>query len=340
MKKIVLRVLAILLIPAICIGLLQKLLMPKYAFEIQEGAMIKEYYDSEKDNQVLILGDCEVYENISPVTMWKEYGITSYIRGSAEQLIWQSYYILKDTLKYETPKVVVLNVLAMQEGEAKSEAYNRMTLDGMRWSQYKLHSIQESMTEQESLFDYLFPIARYHTRWSEISKEDFSYAFRNPVVTTNGYLMQVGTRPVTTIPKAGPLANYSFSDKCYEYLDKIRMTCKENNIQLILMKAPSIYPYWYEQWDQQIQQYAQKYQLAYLNMIQKANEIGIDYTTDTFDSGQHLNVYGAEKLSVYLGKILKTQFQLQDTRESSKKCEEWNKIVQRYNDEKDKKLKN
>ena len=83
---------------------------------------------------MLILGDCEVYENISTVTMWENYGISSYIRGSAEQLIWQSYYLLEDTLKYEKPEVVMLNVLAMSEGEAKSEAYNRMTLDGMKWS--------------------------------------------------------------------------------------------------------------------------------------------------------------------------------------------------------------
>ena len=41
-------------------------------------------------------------------------------------------------------------------------------------------------------------------------------------------------------------------------------------------------------------------------MVDKADEIGLDYTTDTFDYGQHLNVDGAEKTAVYLGNILKT----------------------------------
>ena len=68
----------------------------------------------------------------------KNYGISSYIRGSAEQLIWQSYYLLEDTLKYEKPQVVILNVLAMTESDAKNEAYNRMTLDGMKLSKYKI----------------------------------------------------------------------------------------------------------------------------------------------------------------------------------------------------------
>lgn len=52
--------------------------------------------------------------------MWENYGISSYIRGSAEQLIWQSYYLLEDTLKYEKPQVVIVNVLAMTQEMPKA----------------------------------------------------------------------------------------------------------------------------------------------------------------------------------------------------------------------------
>ena len=100
MGKKIIRVIAVVLIPVVCLYLLTLLLTPKYVNDIPEGSMIAEYYKSEKNNDVLILGDCEVYENISTVKMWEEYGITSYIRGSSEQLIWQSYYLLEDTLKH------------------------------------------------------------------------------------------------------------------------------------------------------------------------------------------------------------------------------------------------
>ena len=49
----------------------------------------------------------------------EKYGITSYIRGSAQQLTWQSYYLLEDALKHETPKVVVFNVLALKYNELR-----------------------------------------------------------------------------------------------------------------------------------------------------------------------------------------------------------------------------
>lgn len=339
MKKKIIRILAIVLIPTACLYFLQLLFMPKYVSDINEGSMIEEYYKSSKNHDVLILGDCEVYENISPVTMWEEYGITSYIRGSSEQLIWQSYYLLEDTLKYETPKVVVLNVLAMQQSEAKSEAYNRMTLDGMRWSFSKLNSIKESMTEEESIISYVFPFLRYHSRWSELTSDDIKYMFDKPNVTTNGYLMQVGVRPMTVSPQEVPLKNYQFSERNYRYLDKIRQLCEEKGIKLVLMKAPSMYPYWYEQWNTQIKEYAQKYDLLYLNMIEQSEKIGIDYTTDTFDYGQHLNVDGAEKLSKYLGKILKEKCNAADYRNNTEYQKTWDKLTEQYYMEKENKLK-
>lgn len=78
---------------------LQKLLMPKYMSDIVEGALTAEYYEETTDHEVIFVGDCEVYENFSPITLYEEFGITSYIRGSAQQLPWQSYYMLEDTLR-------------------------------------------------------------------------------------------------------------------------------------------------------------------------------------------------------------------------------------------------
>ena len=166
--------------------LLQRLLLPKYAADVIEGALIAEYYDEEKDHDVVFIGDCEVYENFSPQVLWDEYGINSYIRGSAQQLIWQSYYLLEDTLRYEKPDVVIFNVLSLKYNEPQKEAYNRMTLEGMEWSLSKVNAIRASMTEEENFLDYVFPILRYHSRWSELSGADLDYLFDTPKVSQIG----------------------------------------------------------------------------------------------------------------------------------------------------------
>ncbi len=303
--------------------LLQGLLMPKYAAEIVEGAMIAEYYQEEKDHDVIFIGDCEVYENFSPQVLWDDYGINSYIRGSAQQLIWQSYYILEDTLRYEIPRVVIFNVQSMQFDRPDKEAYNRMTIDGMEWSPAKIGAIQASMTEKESCLDYLFPILRYHSRWNEVTSEDVEYLFDTPKVTHNGYYMRVDTRAAEDVPAGKPLADYSFGEVDYEYLNKITKLCKMNNIELVLIKAPSLYPYWYDQWEEQIEEYAQDNGLLYINFLEQADKIGLDFNKDTYDGGLHMNLSGAEKITKYLGGVLMEETELQDRRNEEGLAAAW-----------------
>ena len=314
--------------------LMQLLLMPKYSGAMREGALVSEYYDETTPHDVIFVGDCEVYENFSPITLWEDYGITSYIRGSAQQLIWQSYYLLEETLRYETPKVAVFNVLSMKYAEPQNEAYNRMTLDGMRWSDIKLKAIEASMTEDETLASYIFPLLRFHSRWSEVSADDLTSMFGAENVSHNGYLMRTDVRPATQLPAQQVLPDYTFSDTCYHYLDMMAQLCREHGVELILIKSPSIYPYWYDEWDQQIVDYAQKNGLKYINMMKLTEETGIDMQTDTYDMGLHLNLSGAEKVSAYLGSILAEEFGLTDHRGETELSLVWAEKVDAYNAEK------
>lgn len=313
---------------------LDHLLRPKYMGDIVEGALIEEYYKEPYDHDVIFIGDCEVYENFSPVTLWEQYGITSYIRGSAQQLIWQSYYLLEDTLRYEKPKVVVFNVLSMKYNEPQKEAYNRMSIDGMKWSMSKVKNIQASMTEEEHFIEYAIPLLRYHSRWSELSSEDIKYLNHRDPVSHNGYYMRVDVKPAGTFPANKKLGNYQFGENAYDYLDRITTLCKENGIQLVLIKAPSLYPSWYDEWDRQIAEYAEDNGLLYLNFLNLAEETGVDFQTDTYDGGLHMNLSGAEKLSVYFGQILQEQFQLENHQDDPVLKARWDKKVSAYQQEK------
>ena len=329
---------------AVCITLLwllQALLMPKYMGSVKEGALIGEYYDNAGNNDVVFIGDCEVYENFSPITMWEEYGITSYIRGSAQQMIWQSYYLMEETFQYETPKVMVFNVLSMKYDTPQStgdqtqrEAYNRMTLDTMRWSKSKWNAIRASMTGEEQAWQgqwsYLFPLLRYHDRWSELTAEDIQYLFNKDQVSDNGYLMQTGVKPYTTEHAQPPLVDYTFGENSYYYLDKMVELCQSHGTQLVLIKAPSLYPKWWDQWDQQMKDYAEEHGLLYINLLECQEEIGIDWSTDTYDEGLHLNVYGAEKLASYFGEILVEQCGVADHRGDAEVSAIWADKVKTY----------
>ncbi|MFQ9933997.1 MAG: SGNH/GDSL hydrolase family protein [Lachnospiraceae bacterium] len=333
MKKKAIKVIVSAVIVILALYGLQRLLMPKYMSGVVEGAMIAEYYDEEKDHDVIFIGDCELYENFSPQVLWDEYGINSYIRGSAQQLIWQSYYLLEETLSYEKPDVVVFNVLSMQYNEPQRETYNRMTLDGMKWSMSKVNSIKASMTEEEEFLDYVFPILRYHSRWNQLTDEDFKYFLNRDKVTFNGYYMRVDVKAAENVPEGRPLSDYEFGENAYNYLDKIRELCEKEGVELVLVKAPSLYPYWYDEWDKQIEEYAGEYNLKYYNFLEEIDEIGLDFTTDTYDSGLHLNLSGAEKMSRYFGKILTEDCGLKSRRGEEDLEKSWDEKREAYNAE-------
>ena len=327
---------AALVLVALLVWGLGRLVRPKYASGVTlEGSMVENWYTHRNEgHQVLFVGDCEVYESFSPVTLFNEFGATSYIRGSAQQLMWQSYYLLHEMLQAETPRAVVLSICSLRYSEPQSEAYNRMTLDGMRLSRDKFEAVRASLMEDESEISYYLPLLRYHDRLFELTAEDARYLFKGPELTYNGYLMRTEQVPYTRLPAAPALREAVFSDKPVEYLDKIVALCKEKGIELIMVKSPCLYPAWYDEWDAWLTDYAERNGVAYINAIPLMDQMGIDLTTDTYDGGIHLNVYGAEKYTRWLGAYLSERGLIEDQRLDPIAAARYSDLKERYEREK------
>ena len=326
------KIILVLLVFCLVLSAVTILLQPKYMTDLVEGSMLSQYYREYGNHDVIFIGDCEVYANFTPMEMYREQGITAYVRGSSQQLIWQSYYVLKETLEYETPKVVVLNVNAMRYSEPVSEAFHRLTIDKMRWSDEKVGIIRASMMEEETFLSYVFPILRYHSRFDELTKEDFQYFLRTKDNTWNGHLVNQNVLPVESLPTKRVLADYTFGDICWDYLEQMRQLCVDNGVELILIKAPSVYPYWYEEYDAQIQEYADKNGLAFYNFLDHVEEIGIDYQLDTYDEGLHLNLSGATKLSKFFANILAREHGIPDHRADGELAAEYAEKLRLYDE--------
>lgn len=334
------RVCYALLTAVLCGGMilfLGRLTLPKYASGIVEGGLVDDYYEEVEagnTHQVLFIGDCEVYESFTPPTLFAELGYTSFIRGTAQQLIWQSRYILEETLSYETPEVVVLSICSMRYSEPQSESYNRMTLDYMRPSVYKWKAIAASLCEEESAVTYALPLLRYHDRMEELTGEDWAYLAGTPNLSHNGYLMRCDVKAYTRLPAAAPLKEKDFSQRCYKELDAIVQLCKERDIALILVKSPCLYPAWYDQWDEALTAYAEEKGIVYVNAISYMEDMGIDLTEDTYDGGLHLNVYGAEKYTRWFGETYLAPLGLKDLRQDAHTAKIYAEKLAAYEQEK------
>lgn len=333
-RKILINFIRIMVILFLIVAV-NRIFIPKYVSDNQDGRVTKEFYDVKTDLDMIALGSSTVYNGISPDYLYQQYGFASYIRSNASQTLWQSYYLLKDALRTKTPEVVLVDMSFMKYGEEfVEEPGNRKTIDGMRLSKDKYDCIKASMWEGEEPITYLFPVFRFHSRWKELTTEDFYYAFTEPQVTYQGYIMQFDVPEEQTVYEKEPKESYEFPEKAWLYLDKITELCKQKNIPLLLMKTPTYTNNWYDEYDELLTAYAEKNKISYVNFDWYKEEMGNNLRIHYVDDGSHLNNAGAENFSKFLGKYLTENYTMTDHRQDADFDRIWKNYVIRYETDK------
>lgn len=329
-RKSVVVILKILLVFVLVVTL-NRIFMPKYIKENQDGRITQEYYPQSRYTDVIFVGSSTVYSAIDPRILWTEQGISSYIRSNASQTMWISYYMIEDAIRCNKPELVCIDTTFIKyDDNFVEEPSTRKALDGMRMSPSKLGCIKASMGEDEKMADYIVPLFRYHSRWKELALDDFYYAYYNKPVTFNGYLpderVEAAEASELVYDKDG---DTELSSRNVEYLRKAIELCQSKGVQVMIFKTPSHSSNWSRDYDEQINEIAKEYGLSYINFDDRNDDIALDYATDSPDKGSHLNTSGAGKFSKYLATHIKDGFKVSDRRNEGKYADNWENIVNR-----------
>lgn len=274
-------------------------------------SLIQIQQEPENSIDLLILGDSLSYTALSPMQMWRDYGITSFIGGQSGQKIHETYYMLKTALETQSPKLVVIET------------------DVLLHSRTGLGRIREKIEEKLSFY---FPVFRYHNIWkpllmgTEYAEESYKgFMLRDTIQAyKKGEYMKETADKVTLSPVVT------------EYVDKIINLCSENDIQILLVSTPSPVNYNFKKYNA-LKEYAKENNLKYLDMNLKVKKLGINWESDTLDKGDHLNLLGAQKITGYFGDYLKSRYNLLDHRKD-KKYEMWNRDAEDYEKKLEKKI--
>ena len=64
----------------------------------------------EPENSVdaVVVGDSLSYTSISPMELWKEYGMTFFVCGQSGQTTQETYYMLKNVFKRQSPGLIIM----------------------------------------------------------------------------------------------------------------------------------------------------------------------------------------------------------------------------------------
>lgn len=330
--KGIIKFIAAVLVAIVLLEVLGLIFSPKYLKENQEGCIIAEFYREKTDLDVVFFGTSTSYCSIAPPYLWHKFGFTSYTRACDSETMWQTYYLLRDTVRHNKPDVVVCDMSAIKFGEGfVDEPANRKIMDGMKLSFDKFACVEASMHEDESLASYLFSIFRFHSRWDELTLDDLYYAFHKPEVTHDGYLLyyeKVAEEGDGHLDKE----YMAIPDKTKDYLVRIIEYCEEEGITLMLVKSPT-YGNWFESYDKEIGEIASAYGVEYTNFDYYKDDIGLERSEDYNDGHSHLNAYGAEKYCDYLGRHIKERVDIPDHGDDPAYGEVWDAKYARYADD-------
>lgn len=322
MKVKVIKIISFVLIFCVLLYSINRVLRFKYDDGIYQ---LDVFYKQPKDSiDVLILGSSHAYMNIYPYYLYSLYGISSYNLCAAAQPVWNTYYYLKEALKTQKPKLIILESLEVM---LNKDYYNLVgTIYGFRFSKYFIENIKISYLKKQWL-DFINPFYQYHNRYSSLTFEDFSINkgkesykyFKGNLILNKVKVNDVPIEYVTT-----NISNlYWKSEKYYRMI--IELT-QNNRIPLLIIKSPyNVYHYekrifsfndknYIQSQYNAIMKIANEYCVPFINFNFIYNEYNLDFQTDFADLAGHLNYKGAAKFTSYLGKYLKENYDLPDRR--------------------------
>ncbi len=315
--------------------LLSGLLQQKWGYSDNAAQQIVEGYYEEPDDSidVLFLGASTIRNGISALEMWADHGFTAYSRASSIQSPVVSYYLLKETLKNQDLKAVVVDASTLSNvvnETAKGEEKLHEVVDFMPWSIEKLELINDivNTSDNGSVFDFISPLYRYHDRWESLSEQDFTsdewvndywYKGQYPSLTVKKY-----SYPVDYMTEEATIDTEYYIDETAEYyFDSMIRLCKSEGIEFVLIHTPA--GSWDLEKNKLLSDYADEHGVDYLDFstLELHTEIGFDPKTDYVDDGRHPNITGAQKISRYLAEYLSEKCELEDKRENEDYSNWW-----------------
>ena len=337
--KIIVRVVLFCVLVALLVWALSGLLTPISKASGNDNAY-KIYEQPENTTEVFFAGASTFLRGISPNKLYESYGIAAFNGATSHQPDIASLYALKDAMRSQNSsmRVVVVDAapLLYSDGDKTLTQRAMAKFNDMEPSEVKLQFLMaaaQKTGESVNVFEELFPLIKYHSRWNKLEPFDFgiaaytyrwsfsrgqnidSHAYTSNVTKNRPYSYSDAKNqeiddelsfPENTLEQQWSATNVSYFDDLVKY-------CEEHELEVMLLKLPM--SSWGDLEHDSIKLLADRYEIPFLDMSQHSvqEECEYSYATDYMDD-RHPNVFGGEKLSSYLGSYLSSHYSLSDVR--------------------------
>ena len=312
MNKTLKRILNI----ALLLVLLFAMLLPLMRLTARkEGpARFVSFFDHARDYDVLFFGTSHVRDGVLPLELWETYGISAYNCASSGASLPTTYWAMKNALEQAQPELIVLDCCRIRYPEKRNDmASLHDMMDPYPLTLTKVAAAMDLCDGEEQrreLYELIFPFSVYHSRWEELTEEDFSPQPN----AANGATPKVNVAEPNDFSPTSRKADLDPALPGVVYLERFIADCQSRGIQLLLTYLPYAAPPADVEEANAVADLAEKYGLGYINFFDEAL---IDMDTDLFDSFSHLNPSGAQKVTAYLGEYISRNYSVSDRRGDS-----------------------
>ena len=259
----------------------------------------------------VFIGDSESYRGIMPLKIWQEHGITGYVCSTPAQRLYYSLELLEKALSNQSPKYVFIETNSF-------------------FREFTVSDVLVNKAER------LVPFFRYHTRLKYVRFDHFKWnslfssSHYSYTVDDKGYRLSVKSKPA----KVKGYMSYTdeiqpIPEKNANYIKRVSDFCSSKGAKLVFLSMPSTKNYNYKKHNS-IARFAKDIGVEYIDMNVLKEEIPINWKTDTYDKGDHMNYYGALKTTAYLGNYLASSGEFTDKR-SNPDYKGWFDSVEKFN---------
>lgn len=295
---------------ALLIWGLTRLMQPKFYFKSSlktpETELWKEFYSlPENEVEVLFLGASSSYCGIDAPEISRITGLKTYVLAASSARLYDNYYMLREALRFQTPKLVVLEIGTIRGSSFGGNIIYKRIYDDMKWSSVKLEALKgrnASLEKKEPLINRFFTLLDFHSRWNELTDADFFPQRYQSIQQGFVACEDIGTD--IAHDKFHETTDQHAIDSAIEYYSQIVRLCHQKGIPLVTIRVPS--PGWSWNMHEEAASLAEDAGLLFVDYNDDLNypRIGIDDTNDWRD-GAHLNRYGASKFAPVLAEDLK-----------------------------------
>lgn len=197
---------------------------------------IDTFYAEEKNSiDVIVHGSSHAWYGIDTGLLENECGIKSYNMGCNGEHVNTTTLMVKDSLKTQTPKVMIIDSFRFAEWVHENRFdyeiyYTRklsLNLDKIKYIRKWFGGFYGEYIH------YFMPMVAYHDKWEEIRLSDFEMDNKDvDLVETRGYFQTIIENPIHINEAA---EQKEFADVSLNYLDEIVNACEEKGVKILFV---------------------------------------------------------------------------------------------------------